>query len=741
MFVCAHTLTHDIHFTQALTSLITKPTPGLSQALTAYGLSKTPLAALSRLVSGIRQVPSSSGEPLHGCPGSLIVALPGSQKAVKECLDVLVGTDDRPGVIMHALHLCAGGPDSGTSVEAVHKDLHGGRDGTSTDTGAARTTANNGHQHQHAPAEQPQPVAAPAPAVAASGWDDTPGDEQESPKEQPQPQSAQPSAPQSAPQPAANTVQDPQEPRDTSAPAQGHSNGDTNAHDHSHGHTHGHSHGHAHVHSHAAPKPRTADPSFLTHSPRGPNTARSRQSPYPILALDEALALIDEHTPKATRRVVLPVDENLVGYVLAQDVKASLDLPVGNTTNVDGYAVSVKNTPPGDYAVVTASELAQRQPDDDDKTGTVIQPGEVCRVNTGQALPAGTDGVVMVEDTRLLSTSTDASGQEQESRIEILAQIDPLENVRKRGSDVRAGQIVLTAGTLISALGGEIGTLAFLGVEKVSVYQKPKVAILSTGDELRELHNNSGEKHQHQRREAWGFKVYDANRPGLKAAVRGQGLDVIDLGILGDDTDRLVQVLKKGLEDADVILTTGGTSMGESDLLKPIIERELNGTIHFGRVSMKPGKPTTFATIAAGHNNTNPNTKTIFALPGNPASALVTFYLFVLPCLRKMAGHLPRGGGGGGGSGPNAYTLPRIQVHLSTSMKLDSARPEFHRVVIGPHTDGSGKLIASSTGSQRSSGMHSMSTANGLVCLPVATGEKKVIQAGHACEAILLGGL
>lgn len=266
------------------------------------------------------------------------------------------------------------------------------------------------------------------------------------------------------------------------------------------------------------------------HSAHGSSTLRARQSPYPILPLDKALSLNNEHTPLATEIVTVPVDERLVGHVLAQDVSATADLPPGNTTNVDGYAVDAASTPPGKYKVVTASVLASRVDESQrqDASTSLLNPGEVCRVNTGQGLPAGTDGVVMVEDTALLSTTD----QDEEDEIEILAQIDPLENVRRMGSDVRAGMLVLPAGTTISALGGEIGTLAFLGKAKVSVYKKPKVALLSTGDELRDLKEDAD---TNGGKEAWGFKVYDANRPGLRAAIEGMGLEVVDLGILGDE--------------------------------------------------------------------------------------------------------------------------------------------------------------------------------------------------------------
>ncbi|KAG6834014.1 hypothetical protein H0H93_012564, partial [Arthromyces matolae] len=227
----------------------------------------------------------------------------------------------------------------------------------------------------------------------------------------------------------------------------------------------------------------------------------------------------------------------------------------------------------------------------------------------------------MVEDTRLVSTydddlDEDLAGEEKE--IETLAQVPEKENIRFPGTDVKKGDTVLHKGDIIKSGGGEVGTLAFVGQKEVEVYRKPIVALLSTGNELIDLENpgtNSGSD--------WGG-VFDTNRPSLRAALEGLGYEVLDLGIVPDELsilifriDSHVSAIQRGLQGADIILTTGGTSMGPTDLLKPVIERHFNGTVHFGRVSMKPGKPTTFATIPFENV-----AKPAFALPGNPASAL-----------------------------------------------------------------------------------------------------------------------
>ncbi|KAJ9476168.1 Molybdopterin molybdenumtransferase [Pseudozyma hubeiensis] len=584
---------------EAVEPLITRKTPALTHALTNHSLQKTPLAALSRGITGIRKSPSGKE--------ALIVCLPGSPKAVKECLEVLLGN----GLLKHALELLNGG-----SGEAKHKEMQGGMHrstvvDTATDTGCA-------HHHHH----------------------------------------------------------------------------------------HG---GGGGIHSHSAPRPRTTPAdhsSYRTIDPSSGPSLRHRTSPYPLIGLDEALSLIAKHTPSPTKVETLPLNTSLIGHVLAEDVFAPTDLPPGPTTNVDGYAVHAASTPPGEYTVVTLKTLQSRS----------LQPGEIFRINTGQGLPSGTDSVVMVEDTELIS-SDGASGEEVS--VKVLAQVDQGENVRAKGSDVRASQLVLPRGTTISALGGEIGTLAFLGRSSAKVFRKPTIAILSTGNELVDPTPSSSPTETD-----WGFNVFDSNRPGLTAAITGLGFNVLDLGITTDNVGTTLSSLQKGLSEADVVLTTGGTSMGESDLLKPLIERQLSGRIHFGRVAMKPGKPTTFASLNNGE-------KVIFALPGNPASALVTFYVFVLPCLRKLSG-VPR-------NVEDGWNLPKVNVTLASGMRLDP-RPEFHRVVV--RVEGDGELVAHSTGSQRSSGMHSMSTANALIALPaLQKGAERVLEKGSKVKAILLGAV
>lgn len=184
----------------------------------------------------------------------------------------------------------------------------------------------------------------------------------------------------------------------------------------------------------------------------------------------------------------------------------------------------------------------------------------------------------------------------------------------------------------------------------------------------------------------------------------------------------LEEQLRDALRHVDVIITSGGVSMGELDLLKPTIERSLGGTIHFGRVNMKPGKPTTFATVPTKSTTTGSRiTKTIFSLPGNPASAVVTFHLFVLPSLHRQSGIVPAG-------------LPKVNVVLDEDVRMDRSRPEYHRAVVQARKDGT--LGASSTGGQRSSRIGSFKGANALLCMPAGEGSMKK---GDNVEALLMG--
>ncbi|KAI1420944.1 molybdenum cofactor synthesis domain-containing protein [Xylaria sp. FL1777] len=469
-----------------------------------------------------------------------------------------------------------------------------------------------------------------------------------------------------------------------------------------HDHTYNHGHGHGDLVRHTLP-----NANLISNDPSLGPSRRSRESPYPMLSVDDALQKIREHTP-AAEVITSKVDTSLTGRVLAEDVSARESVPGFRASIVDGYAVMVPKDGKlnGVFPVVSVSHAA---PDASEEVRE-LKEGEIARITTGAPLPPGATSVIMVEDT-VLKTMTDDGKEEKEVQIAV-DDVREGENVREIGSDIKAEDVVLSKGELISAVGGEIGLMAAVGVAEVKTFRKPVVGVLSTGDEIVQ-HDRTG-----------GLRlgeVRDTNRITLMCAAREQGFEVVDLGIAADTPGTLEETLRDALRRVDLVITSGGVSMGELDLLKPTIERSLGGTIHFGRVAMKPGKPTTFATVPVKNNAGERISKVIFSLPGNPASALVTFHLFVLPSLHQMSGISPPG-------------LTKVHVVLAHDFPLDKSRPEYHRAVVV--ADSSGRLVATSTGGQRSSKVGSLRGANSLLCLPSG---KEPLKKGVQVDALLMG--
>ncbi|KAK8191640.1 uncharacterized protein BKA78DRAFT_343807 [Phyllosticta capitalensis] len=480
---------------------------------------------------------------------------------------------------------------------------------------------------------------------------------------------------------------------------------------HSHGHHHHHHHGHGHGHGgHAVPRAHTnPEDRPQSNDPSAGPTRRYRSSPYPMLSVDEALGLIAEYTPQPTV-VKIPLNDKAIGCVLAEDIKAPENVPAFRASIVDGYAIRIPQSGAFEKGVYPVALVSHAQ------AGVIpsLKEGQIARITTGAPLPPDASAVVMVEDTVLKSKTADG---EEEAEVELLtSEIKDGENVREVGSDVRAGEVIMKKGEGITAVGGELGLLASVGVKEVTVYKKPVVGVLSTGDEIVQF-DRPGELQLGE--------VRDTNRPTLLNAARAAGFEAIDLGIASDKPGTLEERLRDALRTVDVIITSGGVSMGELDLLKPTIERKLGGTIHFGRVSMKPGKPTTFATVPFKDNSGTRSaaSRVIFSLPGNPASAVTTFQLFVLPSLHRASAITPAG-------------LPRVAVCVDADMRCDDKRAEYHRALVRVARDG--MLWASSTGGQRSSRIGSFKGANALLCLPV---KKGVVAKGEKVDALMMGDL
>ena len=285
------------------------------------------------------------------------------------------------------------------------------------------------------------------------------------------------------------------------------------SHDHSHSHSHGrdgHHHG-AQAHTTPAERPVSNDPGA------GP-THRYRESPYPMLSVNDATSLILQYT-KSSEVINVPVTPSLIGYVLAEDITAIEPVPAFRASIVDGYAIVLPEnslSSRGVFPVVSVSHAAPGE-------ALPLRNGQVARITTGAPLPRGATSVVMVEDTVLKSMTEDGK---EEKEIEVLTDaIQPDENVREVGSDIAAGEVLLKRGDRVSAVGGELGLLASVGRADVKVYKRPTVGVLSTGDEI--IH------HDRQGPLRLG-EVRDCNRPTIMAAVRGWGYEVVDLGIARD---------------------------------------------------------------------------------------------------------------------------------------------------------------------------------------------------------------
>ncbi|KAM8847504.1 gephyrin b isoform 1-T1 [Neosynchiropus ocellatus] len=422
---------------------------------------------------------------------------------------------------------------------------------------------------------------------------------------------------------------------------------------------------------------------------------RHRMSPFPLTSMDKAFVTVLEMTAVLGTEIINYRDG--MGRVLAQDVYAKDNLPPFPASVKDGYAVRAADGP-GDRFIIGESQAGE-QP-----THTVM-PGQVMRVTTGAPIPCGADAVVQVEDTELLRESEDGT---EELEVRILVQARPGQDIRPIGHDIKRGECVLAKGTHMGP--SEIGLLATVGVTEVEVQKFPVVAVMSTGNELL---NPEDDLHP--------GKIRDSNRSTLLATIQEHGYPTINLGIVGDNPDDLLNALNEGISRADVIITSGGVSMGEKDYLKQVLDIDLHAQIHFGRVFMKPGLPTTFATL-----DIDGARKLIFALPGNPVSAVVTCNLFVIPALRKMQGILdPR------------PTI--IKARLSCDVKLDP-RPEYHRCILTWHHQ-EPLPWAQSTGNQVSSRLMSMRSANGLLMLPPKTEQYVELHKGEVVDVMVIGRL
>jgi len=407
-------------------------------------------------------------------------------------------------------------------------------------------------------------------------------------------------------------------------------------------------------------------------------------------ALDKILSYVD----------VLEAEDSPIldclGQVLAEDIYSNVNVPPLDNSAMDGYAVRSGDTRGASRQsprflrvldTVSAGSITKRE----------VAPGTAIRIMTGAPIPKGADSVVMFEDT------DEPQRREVSTEIGILSEVEPGLNIRRAGEDIAKGSIVLTKGTALRP--SEVGVLASLGRTTVRVIRRPIVAILATGDELVDIDQPLP-----------AGKIYNSNTYSLAALVQRYGGIPKILGIARDSEDSVVAKIRHGL-DADILLTTGGVSAGDYDVVKDVLAKQ--GKITFWTVRMKPGKPLAFGTIKAVGKAGIARNIPHLGLPGNPVSSMVTFELFARPAILKMMGK-------------KNLTKPTIEAVFEDSVVNRDRRRMFVRVIVERRNN---QYFARLTGPQGSGILTSMTSANGLMIIPE---DKAEVVAGDIVRVMML---
>lgn len=383
-----------------------------------------------------------------------------------------------------------------------------------------------------------------------------------------------------------------------------------------------------------------------------------------MIKVEEALRSILSCAPLLSTEKVRLTDS--LGRVLAEDVFSDLDIPLLNNSAMDGYALNSMDSrgasPQTPKTLKVIEEL---------KAGMIsslkIKGGEAIKVMTGVPIPQGADAVVMVEDT-----------ERQGGEVKIFKEVDPNENIRMAGEDIKKGELVIENGTLLKA--AHIGMLAALGIPEVKVTRKPRIAILTTGDELCDVEEKSTPG-----------KIRTSNTYTLYNQVLSCGGIPHNIGIARDETDDIEEKIKSGLS-LDAIITSGGVSMGDYDLIREVLLR-MGAEIKFWKVAMRPGKPVLFGVLEG---------KPVFGLPGNPVSSMIGFEMFVKPAILRMLGQ-------------NDDTRHEVEAVLEEDIEKKKGLRFFLRAQTRWED---GVYFTKTTGPQGSAILRSMMLANSLIILP-----------------------
>jgi molybdopterin molybdotransferase len=404
------------------------------------------------------------------------------------------------------------------------------------------------------------------------------------------------------------------------------------------------------------------------------------------MPVDRARALIRQFlVPIGTiERVAI---RDALDRVLAADVISPVDVPGHDNSAMDGYALRFADlAPSGESLLERVGEAFAGKP-----SNAVVRPGQCVRIFTGGVMPAGADTVVMQERAR-----EDAAGV----RIASGAVAKAGQNRRFAGEDLKAGQVVFAAGQRIRP--AELGMIASLGIGEVAVYRKLRVAFFSTGDELKSIGTPLA-----------AGEIYDSNRYTLYGMLRRLNCDVLDMGVVPDVPDLLEAAFREAAANADVVITSGGVSVGEADFVKQLLDQL--GEVLFWKIAMKPGRPLAYGKLGSAH---------FFGLPGNPVSVMVTFYQFVRDALLLLQGQR------------EIIPLPTFKVPLATPIRKAPGRTEFQRGILAG--DAATGYTVRVTGEQGSGILSSMSRANCFIVLPTDTGN---VAAGELVDVQWLEGM
>jgi molybdopterin molybdotransferase len=404
------------------------------------------------------------------------------------------------------------------------------------------------------------------------------------------------------------------------------------------------------------------------------------------MAVDRARALIRQFLSPvtATERVHIRA---ALDRVLAQDVVSPIAVPGHDNSAMDGWAVRFSDLrADGETELKRVGDSFAGRPH-----AGAIAPGETVRIFTGGIMPAGSDSVVMQE------RATETAGG---VRVPAGVLVKAGTNRRFAGEDVKQGQVVFAAGQPLRP--AELGMLASLGIGEVTVYRRLRVAFFSTGDELKSIGTPLAEG-----------EIYDSNRYTLYGMLTRLNCDIVDMGVVPDVPAQLEHAFATAAANADVVITSGGVSVGEADFVKQLLDKL--GEVLFWKIAMKPGRPLAYGKIGGAH---------FFGLPGNPVSVMVTFYEFVRDALLVLSGRRDTG------------PLPMFKAALSAPIRKAPGRTEFQRGILSPAPGGGWEVRT--TGDQGSGILSSMSQANCFIVLDTATGN---VAAGEAVDVQLLEGL